>query len=679
LSMRNPCQRCGEMFNPENNSSKSCSFHASDMQHICGTTGAFVFGKWTCCGATWEGAPSCNSRPHLSKERVVIARIESLPKQYLNAREVSIYRHLELTFYPGVRYELNLQVTKEISRLFMAYFMGEGGEKGKGDNNADDGNGDGSKSKKSGSTAAAKNVVGAVNKTAKEMTGAVNKTASAAAQRLLGAVGSATGMHEKKKGMLFGTAPEKDNESGGIVGAGTASIGGKDGGGSGGVTKGKRVFSLQRFKKGAAAKKEELGGEKGGSPVKVNLAKELKANKDKKDARVAVGVVAIAAAAAANEKSSDKTNKKQDKKNKKNATNASSKGNTNNGVALLIKGDEGVGGVGGKNNNAPPAARKEDTEIVFIKYWRFGEVNAKISLSGFSWVDTNHFGMKIPPFVRSKKVGTWKYLLGKYFHHVLWEVSKSTASSGLSKVKQRMHIGNIGFSKKKEVQIPAFSLLGSALLENHTQTTAATRGAIVRQNSGNGGGGGGGGGDNINTATAAAAAATVATAAVDNSSSNSGNSSSITKAKQKTGVLHALKSGFNSRKSNGDGLGGGGGDKQQFKERDGGGTGSKSPKLGFGGLGGGGSNTSPMIIAAAAVGGATPLLSLDSFDLAAERKKKAKNKNGDGGAASSEIAETELSLLRSRSSLARSTSTRTEMILGDAARTKKKHWWSKKK
>ena len=123
---RTPCQRCGVSFDPEGNNVNSCTFHANED----GEPGTFLLGKgggWTCCGETWEGAPGCNSRPHIGKELAIVATIESLPKLMCGQSEVSIYKHIGFTFYPGVkRYTSNMQITKAIAELFMAYFMGEG-------------------------------------------------------------------------------------------------------------------------------------------------------------------------------------------------------------------------------------------------------------------------------------------------------------------------------------------------------------------------------------------------------------------------------------------------------------------------------------------------------------------------------------------------------------------------
>ena len=126
---RAPCQRCGVAFDQEDNDVGSCVFHADEDF----MPGAFVRdkngGRWTCCGATWEGAPGCTSRTHVGKEFAAVATIESLPRLTFSGGEVTIYKHMALNFYPGIRqYETGVQVTSGISDLFMAYFVGEAGD-----------------------------------------------------------------------------------------------------------------------------------------------------------------------------------------------------------------------------------------------------------------------------------------------------------------------------------------------------------------------------------------------------------------------------------------------------------------------------------------------------------------------------------------------------------------------
>ena len=71
-------------------------------------------------------AKGCNCRPHIGKEHILMARIDSLPKLECKQTELSIYKHIDFAFYPNTKYTLNVQMTRAISKLFMNYFLGEG-------------------------------------------------------------------------------------------------------------------------------------------------------------------------------------------------------------------------------------------------------------------------------------------------------------------------------------------------------------------------------------------------------------------------------------------------------------------------------------------------------------------------------------------------------------------------
>jgi hypothetical protein len=53
-------------------------------------------GSWSCCGATFEGAPGCCARPHLQKETMVSLRAKSLPHIVVAGFEVQVRRILDV-------------------------------------------------------------------------------------------------------------------------------------------------------------------------------------------------------------------------------------------------------------------------------------------------------------------------------------------------------------------------------------------------------------------------------------------------------------------------------------------------------------------------------------------------------------------------------------------------------
>lgn len=80
-------------------------------------------GRWTCCGATIETAPGCVARPHVAKERMVSVRAKSYPPLLLGGLRVAAYQFLEVSIFPGANYKVLIQLTKDITELFHAYFL----------------------------------------------------------------------------------------------------------------------------------------------------------------------------------------------------------------------------------------------------------------------------------------------------------------------------------------------------------------------------------------------------------------------------------------------------------------------------------------------------------------------------------------------------------------------------
>ena len=80
---------------------------------------------------------------------------------------------------------------------------------------------------------------------------------------------------------------------------------------------------------------------------------------------------------------------------------------------------------------------KQTQEVIFIKFLRVGHIKSSISLVGFPVV-TSGLGILVPAFSRAYKVGTVNYLGHKYLSHLIHEILKSAASSGMEKVKDKI-------------------------------------------------------------------------------------------------------------------------------------------------------------------------------------------------------------------------------------------------
>jgi len=62
-----------------------------------------------------------------------------------------------------------------------------------------------------------------------------------------------------------------------------------------------------------------------------------------------------------------------------------------------------------------------------MKYVRLGDLNVDVSINGFA-IKLENYVASIPHFVRQGKVMTWKRLVRKFEKHLVWNITKSTAS-----------------------------------------------------------------------------------------------------------------------------------------------------------------------------------------------------------------------------------------------------------
>jgi len=79
------------------------------------------------------------------------------------------------------------------------------------------------------------------------------------------------------------------------------------------------------------------------------------------------------------------------------------------------------------------------TEVLYVKYLRFGEVNVEVSTAGFP-VNLDRYNAVVEPFVRYGKIFDWPRLVSKLERHASWSLTKNTASSSLNKL-QRIFFG----------------------------------------------------------------------------------------------------------------------------------------------------------------------------------------------------------------------------------------------
>ncbi len=100
--------------------------------------------------------------------------------------------------------------------------------------------------------------------------------------------------------------------------------------------------------------------------------------------------------------------------------------------------NEGISDSMELKSNSVVESSKKKTEIVFIKVWRVGYVDINISLGGFKRLPLASLDICVPAYSKAYEIGTWEYLGKKYLSHLVREVFKSGASSGLDKFRRKV-------------------------------------------------------------------------------------------------------------------------------------------------------------------------------------------------------------------------------------------------
>lgn len=309
----NPCTRCGKVFNRATNSARSCVHHAGSF-----TAGWDDIKYWTCCGSRLRDAPGCVARPHSGREKAAVVRIETLPSPTNGLR---LYKHLEINFYPNVQHTIVVQITKDLSNLFMAYFLGADDQLDGDDNYVGDSDDD---EESTHQVRSARSELGSDD--LMDDASSVSQTSSAAlpmTQSHNAASSSSSRSRRSKRSALFGGRRGSDRGSG--------------------------------SRKRRSSRHHE-------------------------------------------------------------------------GVVSAVEPPEIDGSV-----SHPPQ------EIAFIKYWRIGNIDASLSVSGFA-VDTTDLGILIPSYSKAYKCGRNNYLGRKYISHLVHEIVRSAASSGMQKMKRKFRL-----------------------------------------------------------------------------------------------------------------------------------------------------------------------------------------------------------------------------------------------
>lgn len=132
LLHEDPCTRCGQLFLVEHNTSESCVFHEDNngrpgkykLQTIPGGKGkrARYVNKWTCCGQYDQYNKGCRKRPHICQERMLSIRAETCPAVDVEDVEIHVFQSLEINIFKDAKYELRVQITKNLYETLRDYF-----------------------------------------------------------------------------------------------------------------------------------------------------------------------------------------------------------------------------------------------------------------------------------------------------------------------------------------------------------------------------------------------------------------------------------------------------------------------------------------------------------------------------------------------------------------------------
>ena len=87
------------------------------------------------------------------------------------------------------------------------------------------------------------------------------------------------------------------------------------------------------------------------------------------------------------------------------------------------------------------------SELVLIKVWRVGYINAEISVAGFRRIPQRTVDIRVNDYSKAYKIGSWAYLGQKYLTFLVHETLKSGASSAI--FKRKMNIGGVDDHKKQ--------------------------------------------------------------------------------------------------------------------------------------------------------------------------------------------------------------------------------------
>jgi len=92
-----------------------------------------------------------------------------------------------------------------------------------------------------------------------------------------------------------------------------------------------------------------------------------------------------------------------------------------------------------ENMSSESKSPTKAAEVVLFKVWRGGYVDVNLSFGGFKRLpQASSLDICIPAYSKAYEIGTWEFHGKKYLTHLVREVLKSGASSGLDKFRRKV-------------------------------------------------------------------------------------------------------------------------------------------------------------------------------------------------------------------------------------------------
>ena len=418
LLERDFCTHCNRQFDMEDNTSTACTFHADqdgnrgefkEVTIIDDLSKQVTRSKmWTCCGQTNEFSVGCSARPHTCKEVMIAIRAEANPTTRVENVDVSVLKTLEISIFPGATYNLRLQLTKSLSELLHRYFS----------------------------------IDNAFDALDRESSGLALKSEKEKSMKGEGSEGQLTEGESSTE--LAGTGRDSVSSvsnSAAVDASSKDASKDKDGSKDGGKSKSESRSIIPKSVSSFFSKHKEK--DKTTTAERESLTDGHNIDSDRELSNVRRSSVSSP---------TEKRNARPRSVRFSTSVDISSHPNgatieTDNGETNALTSTSMSTKIYATDNTRDSAAlaaynkKKRQQECVYVRYLRVGEINLDVSTAGFA-INFDNIKAVMTPYYCRKEVHEWKRLIFMIERHLGWSLTKTTASSGLSKIGKML-----GFTK----------------------------------------------------------------------------------------------------------------------------------------------------------------------------------------------------------------------------------------